>query len=90
MTIEDPSPRAKGKRLRLKTLMDVRAEMGRVYRDMRASKLDTETGYKLVQSLQCLGKLTEVTQGRGLLERLERLEGSNVSDAERSPDPPAH
>lgn len=90
MGTEDSDPKPKGKRLRLKTLMDVRTEMARVYRDMRASRLDTETGYRLVQSLQCLGKLTEVTQGRGLLERLERLEGSNVENAERSPAPPAH
>lgn len=70
--------------------MDVRSEMARVYRDMRSAKLDTEVGYRLVQSLQCLGKLTEVTQGRGLLERLEKLEGVNVADAERSSTAPTN
>lgn len=91
MTIQDPTPRVKGKRLRLKSLMDVRSEMARVYRDMRAAKLDTEVGYRLVQSLQCLGKLTEVTQGRGLLERLEKLEGHrDVSNAERDSAAPTN
>jgi hypothetical protein len=87
---EDPTPRTKGKRLRLRSLMDVRSEMARVYRDMRSMKLDTETGYRLVQSLASLGKLTEVTQGRGLLERLEKLEGVSVSEPDRNANPPAH
>ena len=91
MTTEDPAPKVKGKRLRLKSLMDVRSEMARVYRDMRASRIDTETGGRLVQSLAALGKLTEVTQGRGLLERLEKLEGQrDVSDAERGATAPTN
>lgn len=91
MTIEDPPPRVKGKRLRLKSLMDVRSEMARVYRDMRANRLDSEVGVRLVQSLNCLGKLTEITQGRGLLERLEKLEGQrDVSDAERGATAPTN
>ena len=70
--------------------MDVRSEMARVYRDMRSSRLDTETGYQLVRSLWCLGKMTEVTQGRGLLERLEKLEGVNDQEPDRSTTAPAH
>lgn len=71
--------------------MDVRNEMARVYRDMRRSALDSETGYQLVRSLWCLGKMTEVTQGRGLLERLEKLEGHrDVSNAERDPAAPTN
>lgn len=90
MTTDDSAPK-KGKRLRLKSLMDIRNEMARVYRDMRRSELDTERGYQLVRSLWCLGKMTEVTQGRGLLERLEKLEGQrNVSDAERGAADPTN
>lgn len=74
MTTDDSAPK-KGKRLRLKSLMDIRNEMARVYRDMRSSRVGPDTGYQLVRSLWCLGKMTEVTQGRGLLERLEKLEG---------------
>lgn len=89
MTIDDSAPK-KGKRLRLKSLMDIRNEMARVYRDMRRAELDSETGYQLVRSLWCLGKMTEVTQGKGLLERLEKLEGVSVSDADRRATDPAH
>jgi len=89
LTTDDSIPK-KGKRLRLKSLMDVRSEMARVYRDMRSSRLDTETGYQLVRSLWCLGKMTEVTQGRGLLERLEKLEGVNDQEPDRSTTAPAH
>jgi hypothetical protein len=89
---DDPSTptRVKGKRIRLRSLMDVREEMARVYRDMRSEKINTTSGNGLVQALMYLAKVTEVVQGRGLLERLEKLEGQRVSDAERSPAPPSH
>jgi hypothetical protein len=89
---DDPSTptRVKGKRIRLRSLMDVREEMARVYRDMRSEKINTTSGNGLVQALMYLAKVTEVVQGRGLLERLEKLEGQRVSDSERSPAPPSH
>ncbi len=51
-----PSPRF----IRLTTIDDARAEMARVYRDMRAGKIAMEDGTKLVYVLSQVGRLSEV------------------------------
>jgi hypothetical protein len=51
-----PSPRF----IRLTTIDDARAEMARVYRDMRAGKIPMEDGTKLVYVLSQVGRLSEV------------------------------
>lgn len=49
-----PSPR-----LNLNNLEALRREMGRVYRDMRAGKIETQDGTRLVYVLAELGKMFE-------------------------------
>jgi hypothetical protein len=56
----------------LKTIDDVRVEMARVYRDMRAGRIDTADGTKLGFVLAQLGKLL---QSGEIEKRLEALEG---------------
>ena len=51
-----PSPRF----IRLTTIDDARAEMARVYRDMRAKKIPMEDGTKLVYVLSQIGRMSEV------------------------------
>jgi hypothetical protein len=59
-------------RIDLKTIDDVRVEMARVYRDMRAARIDTADGTKLAYVLAQLGKLIE---SGDIEKRLEALEG---------------
>lgn len=59
-------------RIDLKTIDDVRVEMARVYRDMRAAKIDTQTGTRLAYVLAQLGKLIEAGD---LEKRVEAVEG---------------
>jgi hypothetical protein len=59
-------------RIDLKTIDDVRVEMARVYRDMRAGRIETADGTKLAYVLAQLGKLIEAGE---LEKRLEAVEG---------------
>ena len=59
-------------RIDLKTIDDVRVEMARVYRDMRAGRIEASEGTKLAYVLGQLGKLIESGE---LEKRLEALEG---------------
>jgi hypothetical protein len=59
-------------RIDLKTVDDVRVEAARVYRDMRAQRIDTADGTKLVYVLGVIGKLIEAGE---LEKRVEALEG---------------
>ena len=59
-------------RIDLKTIDDVRVEMARVYRDMRAARIDTQEGTRLCYVLAQLGKLIESGE---IEQRLEALEG---------------
>lgn len=63
-------------RIDLKTIDDVRVEMARVYRDMRAGRIDTADGTKLAYVLSQIGKLIESGE---LEKRLEALEGVLVT-----------
>jgi hypothetical protein len=85
-----PGGKRKGQRLRLKSLMDVREEMARVYRDMRAEKIQIGAGNGLVQVLMYLAKATEMAQGAGLIERLDELESRRVSTPDASANPPTN
>ena len=57
--------------IRLKTADDVRLELARVYRDMRAGRIEMADGTKLAYVLGQLNKSIETGQ---LAERLELLE----------------
>lgn len=85
-----PGGKRKGQRLRLKSLVDVREEMARVYRDMRAEKIQIGAGNGLVQVLMYLAKATEMAQGAGLIERLDELESRRVSTPDASANPPTN
>jgi hypothetical protein len=63
-------------RIDLKTIDDVRVELARVYRDMRAGRIDTQDGTKLAYVLAQLGKLIEAGD---LEKRLEAVEGVLLS-----------
>jgi len=58
-------------RIDLKTIDDVRLEMARVYRDMRAEKILTSDGTRLVYVLGQIGKMIELHE---IIKRLEKLE----------------
>lgn len=73
-------------RINLSSVEDVRREMARVYRDMRAAKLDTQDGTRLVYVLDRMLKAFELTRTEtathcaggnpmsSIKRRLERLE----------------
>lgn len=63
----DPSPR----RDRLDSLVDVRREMGRVYRQMRSGKVKPSDGTRLAYVLSMIGKLIESSELQTRLEALE-------------------
>ena len=63
-------------RIDLKTIDDVRVEMARVYRDMRAGRVETSDGTKLAYVLSQLGKLIESGE---IEKRIEALEGVLIS-----------
>lgn len=58
-------------RIDLKTIDDVRLEMARVYRDMRAKKILTNDGTRLVYVLGQIGKMIELHE---IIKRVEKLE----------------
>ena len=66
-----PSPPPRRSRPDLATMALVRREMGRVYRDMRAKKIESQHGTRLTYVLTAIGKLIE---GSELQKRVEALE----------------
>jgi len=58
-------------RIDLKTIDDIRLEMARVYRDMRANSVFTNDGSKLVYVLGQIGKMIELHE---IIKRVEKLE----------------
>jgi hypothetical protein len=63
-----PTPRVT---IHLKTIDDLRLEMGKVYREMRKGTLDSQTGSRLVYVLGEIRKLIELAD---LEQRIELLE----------------
>jgi hypothetical protein len=59
--------------INLHDLEAVRREMARVYREMRARKLDTQDGTRLVYVLSQIAKMHEVALLEGRLLELERM-----------------
>ncbi len=58
-------------RIDLKTIDDVRLEMARVYRDMRAERILTCDGTRLVYVLGQIGKMIELHE---IVRRIDKLE----------------
>ena len=61
-------------RIDLKTIDDVRLEMARCYRDMRANKIPTSEGTRLVYVLSQIGKMIEIYD---IEKRIAYLEQKN-------------
>ena len=61
-------------RIDLKTIDDIRLEMARVYREMRASMIETADCTKLVYVLSAIGKLIEL---HDIEKRIAALEEKN-------------
>lgn len=66
--------------IRLKTVDDVRAEMARVYRDMRSKRIDMADGSKLIYALGQIGRVVEVVRIERRMDALQReLEKAGIS-----------
>jgi len=63
-----PTPR----RIDLKTMGQVRAEMARVYRQTREGKIDSQDGSRFVYMLVQIGKMVELADLEKRLESLEK------------------
>ena len=66
-----PTPLRK-RAIDLANLSDVRREMGRLYRDMRARRIDTQDGTRLVYVLVQIAKIIEQADMQPRLEAIER------------------
>ena len=66
--VDSPTPQ----KIRLHTAEDVRVEMARVYREMRAGSLEVKKGCSLVYVLGQIGKMIEVSIVEKRIEQLER------------------
>ncbi len=58
--------------IRLTTVDDVRAEMARVYRDMRSKRIDMADGTKLIYALGQIGRVVEVVRIERRMDVLQR------------------
>lgn len=63
-----PPPRL---RLRLSTIDDVKREMGKLYRETRAGKVDTQDASRMSNMLSIMGRLID---GSNLEKRFEEIE----------------
>lgn len=70
--VEQPDDSTAARVRRLVTLDDIQAEMARVYRDMRAKKLPTQEGTKLVYVLTAMAQIRAVNV-EARLATVERL-----------------
>lgn len=69
--VDAPTPPPSQRRIRLKTIDDVRVEMARTYVEVRNGKLTPEVGTKLSFML---GQLARLIEGSEMLVRMEALE----------------
>jgi hypothetical protein len=69
--VDAPTPPPSQRRIRLKTIDDVRVEMSRTYVEVRHGKLTPEVGTKLSFML---GQLARLIEGSEMLARVEALE----------------
>ena len=69
-----PPAKVPGKRLRLENAAQVRREMTKVYRQMKAGELDVVKGTKLIYTLTELSRIIEREGVERLAERLDAME----------------
>jgi hypothetical protein len=67
-----------GRRPDLATLTDVRRELGRIYREMRFKKIDTQDGTRLTFVLIQIAKLIQSTELEARIDALERALGQRA------------
>jgi hypothetical protein len=60
-------------RIDLKTIDDIRVEAARVYRDMRAGRIEPVIGTRLVYVLSVIGKLIEAGEIEKRMEAVEAV-----------------
>ena len=75
ISTEPPPPKTPGKRLRLENGGQIRREMTKVYRDMKAGTIDVAKGSKLIYALTELSRAVEREAVERLTERLDKVEG---------------
>ena len=68
-----PTPPAAAKSISLHSLEALKREMGKVYRDMRQGRIDTQDGTRLVYVLSQMAKVHEIAVLEKRLTDLERL-----------------
>lgn len=71
--VDNPTPPPSARRIRLETVDQVRVEMARVYREVRARKLAPDVASKLFYMLGVLAKTTEVVTVEHRLSRIEEM-----------------
>lgn len=71
--VDDPTPPPSERRIRLETVDQVRVEMARVYREVRAGKLAPDVASKLFYMLGVLAKTTEAAVAVRRLIEIEEL-----------------
>lgn len=71
--VDDPVPPPSERRIRLETVDQVRVEMARVYREVRAGKLAPDVASKLFYMLGVLAKTTEAAVAAKRLVEIEDL-----------------
>lgn len=60
-------------RINLSSIEDLRREMGRVYREMRSGRIETQEGTRLVYVLAQIGKLAELYEIEKRIAVLEAI-----------------
>ena len=60
-------------RINLASIEDLRREMGRVYREMRSGRIETQEGTRLVYVLSQIGKLAELYEIEKRISALEAI-----------------
>jgi class 3 adenylate cyclase len=75
ISIDPLPPKGPGKRLRLENGGQIRREMTKVYRDMKAGTIDVAKGSKLIYALTELSRAVEREAVERLTERLDKVEG---------------
>lgn len=73
----DPAPQVipitRGPTIHLKTLLDVRIEMAKVYRSMKSREIETHEGTKLCYVLSQIGRVIEAEQVADRVDAIQRV-----------------
>ena len=73
-SVDPPPPK-----IDLAKAIDVRREMAKVYREMRAKKIDAADGTKFIYALTAIGKMIEIHEIEARIEALEERHGKSLA-----------